>query len=282
MAGAVDPRAPIPLRDCGETLILLPGYPPRMSCNKRRISTLAALVLAAACGTANPYQGMTAEQVYQIAVTEYEEGEYGDAIQARERLMVSFTGFERAEDARMLLADAQFADGNYILARSEYQRFQDRYPTSPRASEAALGVCRSLVALSPIPQRDQDYTEQALGVCRNVAVDYRGSPASEQADSLAEEMRLKLAEKEFLNARFYHRRELFDSAIQYYEFVLELYPDTEWAPQALKGIYEANMAIGYDDLAEEARQRLLQEYPESQAAREIQANGATGLGDEVG
>lgn len=254
-----------------------------MSSPTRRISTLvAAVALLAGCGSANPYQGMTADQIYQRAVQEHEEGEHDNAIQALDRLFASFPGFERAEEARMLLAEAHFADGDYILARAEYQRFQDRYPTSPRAAEAALGVCRSLVELSPIPQRDQDYTEQALGVCSNVATDYRGTPQSERADSLAREMRLKLAEKEFLNAEFYFRRELYDSAIQYYEFVLDLYPDTEWAPRALKGIYEANMAIGYDDLAEEARQRLLEEYPESQAARDVRANGDAEVGDEVG
>lgn len=243
---------------------------------------VALLAFLTACGSANPYQGMTAEQIYQQAVQEFEEEEYDNAIRALDRLFVSFASFDQAEDARMLLARAHFANDDFILARSEYQRFQDRYPTSPRAPEAALGVCRSLVRLSPIPQRDQDYTQQALGVCGNVAVDYRGSAQAEQADSLARDMELKLAEKEYLNGEFYFRRELYDSAIKYYQFVLDLYPDTEWAPRALKGIYDANMAIGYDDLAEEARERLLREYPESQAAGEVRADGDTDVGDEVG
>lgn len=255
-----------------------------MSSPRRRTSILAvAAALLAACGTANPYQGMTSDQIYQRAVQEFEEEEYDNAIRALDRLFVTYAGFDRAEEARMLLADAHFANDDYILARSEYQRFQDRYPTSPRAAEAALGVCRSLVRLSPIPQRDQDYTQQALGVCGNVAVDYQGTPQAQQADSLAREMRLKLAEKEYLNGEFYFRRELYDSAIKYYQFVLELYPDTEWAPRALKGIYDANMAIGYEDLAEEARQRLLDEYPESQSARQVRADDdAVVGGDEVG
>lgn len=249
----------------------------------RRIPTLAAAVLlAAACGTANPYQGMTTDEIYEMAVREFEEGEYDNAVRALDRVLASDAGFERAEEARLMRAQAHFLDGDYILAQSDYRRFQQTYPTSPRAAEAALGVCRALVELSPIPQRDQDYTEEALAVCGNVATDYRGSPEAQRADSLARTMHLKLAEKEYLNGEFYFRRDLYDSAIKYWEFVLELYPDTPWAPRALKGIYDANTAIGYDDLADEALQRLLEEYPESRAAREVRANGDLEGGEAVG
>jgi hypothetical protein len=43
---------------------------------------------------------------------------------------------------------------------------------------------------------------------------------------------------------------------------------------ALLGIYRSNKAVGYDDLAEEAKKRLLEEYPDSPAAAELRANGA--------
>ena len=78
-----------------------------------------------------------------------------------------------------------------------------------------------------------------------------------------------LTGKEFNTGDFYFRRNLFDSAIKYWEFVINLYPDSEFAPDALLGVYRANMMIGYEDLAEEARQRLLLEYPDSDAATEV-------------
>lgn len=252
------------------------------SLTRSLVLLVASATLLSACGTANPYEGMTADQIYERAVQEFEQGEYDDAIRALDRLFASYAGFERAEEARLMMARAYFAKGDYLLARADFQRFQDRYPTSPRAAEAALGVCRSLAELSPIPQRDQEFTYQALDTCRNVSVDYAGTPEADEAGELAGAMRVKLAEKEYLNGEFYYRRELYDSAIKYWEFVLDLYPDTEWAPRALKGIYDANVAIGYEDLAEEARQRLLEEYPESAAADEVRADGAPEAGDAVG
>lgn len=244
----------------------------------RRFTVLAflALPLLGACGGSNPYQGMEPEQLYMLGQQKYEEGDWTDAIRALDRLLISFGTHERVSDARLLLAHAYYAKGDYLTARSEYQRFLDRFPGHGNAPVAALGICRSLGALSPVPQRDQSYTNEAIAICRNVVVDYGGTEEGQEAAALANAMRLKLAEKEYLNADFYFRRELWDSAIKYFEFVVQSYPETEWAPRALLGIYRSNMAIGYEDLADEARDRLLADYPDSPAAAEVRVNGASG------
>jgi outer membrane protein assembly factor BamD len=205
---------------------------------------------------------------------EFEARDWDDAIRALDRLLLGFGDAAEVADARLLMARAYSAKGDHLTARSEYQRFIDRFPGHAEAPTAALGICSSLVKLSPVPQRDQTYTNEALALCRNVGVDYAGTPQAEEAGRLAEQMRLKLAEKDFLSADFYFRRKLWDSAIIYYEFVVSVYGDTHWAPKALLGIYRCNKAIGYDDLADEAKERLLSKYPDSPAAAELRANGA--------
>lgn len=242
---------------------------------------LLVLLSLGACGTRTTYQGMTADQIYRLAQQEYAEGDYDNAVKALDRLFLSFAGFEESAAARFLLASAYYNKGDYLSARSEYLRFVDRYPSHPKAPDAALGVCKSLAALSPIPQRDQKYTNDALVVCRNVVVDYAGSPQSVEAAEIANRMRLKLAEKEFLNAEFYFRRKLYDSAIIYYRFVADLYSETPFAPKALLGIYRSNMAIGYDDLAEDALKELKERYPESPEAREVNTDGEKDAGGGV-
>lgn len=241
----------------------------------RRIVLGASIALVlGACGSSNPYQGMTDADLYGLGRQKYEERDWDDAIQALDRLLITFGSSELAADARLLLAHARFAKGDHLTAQADYQRFLDRYPGHEEAPVAALGVCRSLAEMSPKPQRDQSYTNDAISVCRNVVVDYASTPEAEEAARIANEMRLKLAEKEYLVADHYFRRDLYDSAIKYFEFVVQLYPETEWAPRALLGIYKANLEIGYDDLAEEAREELLRRYPDSAAAGEVRANGA--------
>jgi len=243
------------------------------STTRLSVAFAAFSLLLAGCSSSDAYQGLDAEQLYEIGLNEYEEGEWDNAVKALDRLLISFGTSDRIVAARMLLAHAYYGKGDYLTARSEYTRFLDRFAGHPDAPKAALGVCRSLVALSPEAARDQGYTLDAMSVCRNVVVDYAGTEEATTAADLSNQMRLKLAEKDFLNADFYFRRGLFDSAIIYYQSVADLFPETEWAPKALLGVYQANMGIGYDDLAEEARQRLLADYPDSEAARSISGDG---------
>lgn len=216
---------------------------------------------------------MDAEALFRLAENEMAEGDEDNAIDALERLTLSFGDWSRIADARLLLADAYFEQGEYLTARSEYQRFRDRFVGHPQAPVAALGECRSLAALAPIPQRDQTHTRDALTICGNVVIDYAETSEAGEARRIGEEMRHTLAEKEYLTGSHYFRRRQWDPAIKYFEFVIDLYPDTEFAPRALLALYRANLEIAYDDLAEEARERLLREYPDTEEAAEVRAEG---------
>ncbi|MEX2467630.1 MAG: outer membrane protein assembly factor BamD [Gemmatimonadota bacterium] len=234
------------------------------------------LALTACGGPSNRYQGMDAPALFIMAQQEADEGDIDNAIRTLDRLLLAHGDWTGVADARLFLGELYFEKEEYLTAASEYRRFLDRYPGHPRAADAALGRCRAFTELAPRPERDQTFTQQALIECGNTAADFAGMPQADEAADLAGEMRATLAEKDYLNGRFYLRRNIPDSAIKYFEFVVERYPDTEYAPLALLGIYHANMAIGYDDLADEARDRLLARYPDSEAASELGPDGSTG------
>ena len=239
----------------------------------RRALVAATLLAFAACGgRASPYQGMDAETLFRLAQTELEAGDRDDAIEALDRLLLAFGDWPRVPEARLLLANVHFEEEEYLTARAEYQRFLDRHSGHPSTPDAALGICRSLALLAPVPERDQGYTEEAIANCRNVVVDYGGLPEAREAAEISNGLRTTLAEKDYRTGEFYARRRLHDSAIIYYQRVADLYPETEWAPMALLGVYNANVEIGYDDLAEEARELLLSRYPESPAAAEVRGD----------
>jgi outer membrane protein assembly factor BamD len=243
----------------------------------RTVLLACAALTGVACGSsASRYQGIEPDELFRIATTEREEGEHDNAIEALDRILLQHGDWDRIPEARLMLGDVYFDKEDFLTARAEYRRFLDRYAGHPSSADAALGICRSLAGLAPRPQRDQTYTQEAMGACRNVVVDFAGRQQAAEAAQISNELRLTLAEKDFLNAEFYFRRRMYDSAIKYYEFVVNLYPESEQAPQALLGIYRSNQEIGYDDLAEEARLRLMREYPESEAAQEIQNIDAEG------
>ncbi len=237
-------------------------------------SVAASLGLAACGGGASQYQGIEPDALFQMAIAELEEGDRDNAVQVLDRLLIAHGDWDRLPEARLMLGDVYFERGDYLTARAEYTRFLDRYAGHPGSADAALGVCRSLAALAPEPERDQGYTLEAITSCRNVVLDFSGQEQSAEAARISNELRLTLAEKEFLTAEFYYRRELWDAAIKYYEFVSNLYPESEFAPPSLLGVYLSNHEIGYDDLAEDARDLLLQRYPDSDAATQIHVEEA--------
>lgn len=252
------------------------------SLSPSRVSLLAAclcILALAGCASGPRWQGLTASELFEMARSEFAAEKYGDASETLERLVLGASGFEQAAEAQLMLAEAYFLDEQFILAQSEYTRFIDRYPAHPRAPEAALGVCRANEALSPITQRDQTFTEQAVQVCQNVAADWAGQPAAEEAGSIAAVMRTKLAKKQYENGAYYLNRDVPDAAILYWQRLLSTYPESEWAPAALAGIIEAYTEIGYDDEVEAATTRLLAEYPDSPEAR---AHGGGGEGTSGG
>ena len=86
------------------------------------------------------------------------------------------------------------------------------------------------------------------------------------------EMRDKLARKLFVGGEFYFKHDLWDSALVYFEDLLERHPDADVAPRALLRMVQIYTELGYDDDAEAARQRLLSEFPDSAAAREVRTS----------
>lgn len=247
---------------------------PRLAC---AFGAVAALLVTSACGggSASRYAGMTADDLFALANERYESGDHGETIQVLDRILVAHGDWERIPEARLMLGNVYFERGDFLTARSEYTRFLDRYAGHPRSGEAGLGICKSLSSLAPNPERDQGYTQEAISSCRNVVIDFAGNPASTEAARISNELRHTMAQKEFLTGEFYYRRKLWDAAIKYYEFVANLYPESEFAAPSLLGVYRSNLEIGYEDLAGEARDLLLSRYPDSDAAEAIRAESAS-------
>ena len=234
---------------------------------------LSVLFMCAACSSAPPYAGLTASELFEYSRAASEREEWDEAVTALERLVQGAPGFDQMAEARMLLAQAYVNKGDYVTANSEFVRFSSTYPTHALMSEAALGLCRSNARLSPILDRDQHYTLQALSSCQAVTLDYPGTQEATEADSIHVVMVEKLARKDVSRGEFYFRRGLLDSGLIYFEQALQDYPGTTSAPAALLFIYRTYERLEYEEEATEARQRLLDRYPDSPEAEEIRDVG---------
>ena len=234
---------------------------------------LLALPLVVGCASGPRFQGLDQDQLYERAIQAFDEEDWDEAQAAAERLLFAYTSYDNEVEIRFLLAETFLNKEEYLSASSEYQRLLDRFPGHPSAGEASLGICRSYAELSPHTQRDQGYTLQAMSACQNVVADFPGTPAEIEAEEIWQRMNAKLGQTLFEEGEFYFRRKLWDSAILYFEDVLDSFPGTPAAPNALLHLYRCYVEIGWDDRAEEAKERLLERYPDSDAARDI-VNGS--------
>jgi len=213
------------------------------------------------------------EELYRIGLEAYQRERWQRAIDALQRFLFQDPGNEKADSAQFLIGESYFNQEQYLTAASEYLRLAQTRPAGPLADDARYRACQSYYELSPRPELDQEYTQEAIDQCRSVTLLYPGSPYSSEAVERTRELTDKLARKYYLNAEYYYKRRAYDSALIYLEHLVQTYPEASVEPEALGMLYDTYQRLGYRQEAEQTRQRLLTQYPESSQARELRERG---------
>jgi len=227
-------------------------------------------VSSAGCSTRQPAYGeMEPDAVLQRGMDALADRDWSDATIALEHFVFQYPTHPRQPEARYRLGEAHFGNRDFILAANEFSRLSIDYPAGPWADDARFMVCRSYQELSPRPQLDPEYTMGAIDHCNSLIAYYPDSEFVEQARAIVQEMTDKLARKALREGEFYYKRGALDPAVQVLEGLLTTYPSSSVIPDALLRLYEAYRELGYDIEANETRERLLRDYPDSAAAREL-------------
>ncbi|MEX2529745.1 MAG: outer membrane protein assembly factor BamD [Gemmatimonadota bacterium] len=237
----------------------------------RAVFGLLLACVIVACSSSPPYAGVSDDEIVEHGLAAYEAEDWDEVVESLGRVVLAVPNHPRGAEVRLALAEAYFEREEYLSAAAEFEMFLARYPSDGRAPNASIGICRSYAELSPHPQRDAEYTRRARDTCRNTVLDFQGTNIAEEAERIRVEMVEKLAQKEYEEGRFYERRDLYDSAILYYQDLVEQYPGTSWAPRGWAALYRTYQIIGWTEEAEEARSTLLSLYPNSPEAAELRA-----------
>lgn len=201
--------------------------------------TLAAFALISCRSQDLIRPGDTLEVAFSKAKAQYDAEEWSSAANAFETVVSIGRGTDLGQEAQFLLAESYYNNGRYLLAASEYDRYATFYPRSDRRELVDFKAAVCYYRLSPRYRLDQSYTRQALERFRLFNSRY---PSSERVDESSEyitELRNKLARKQYESAEFYKRTSRFSAAIVYYDLVLDNYPESKWAEEALVDKIEA-------------------------------------------
>jgi outer membrane protein assembly factor BamD len=211
------------------------------------------------------------DDLHARAVAAFEARNFGRAAQLYEVFVQYHHGDPRAPEARLNLGTSYQERRDYLTAATHFQRLLNDFPQSQFGLAARMGICESYYRLSPRPALDQDYTVSAMLHCESVAGYFPGTVPASRATGYVTEMRLKLAQKAYETGLFYMRRRAYDSAVVYFQQVVDQFPQTPLAATALRQMADVYTLQGYVEDAQEARDRLRRDYPNSPEAQGLSA-----------
>jgi outer membrane protein assembly factor BamD len=239
---------------------------------RRLAPALLVALFLPACTVFRKELPLTPEMAYVRGMNAYQAQRWARAAELIKRWVdANSAGDPRMPQALLALGTAHIHTGEYLTASSELLRLITDYPQQAEQQAARFRLCDAYHHLSPRAQLDQQYTETAITYCQSFAEYYGTTTQADTARTWVGQMREKLAYKSYLNGQFYLRRQAYDAAVIYFNDTANGFPDTPWAPAALARVVETYRKINYRDEAEETRQRLLRDYPQSAEARLLAA-----------
>ena len=242
---------------------------------------LVVVLLLAGCAGTGPLRHDSAEEAYKKGLQQFERGNYSQAIRYFQAVFNYGRSNEWADDAQFHLGRAYYQNEKYILAANAFNRFRTLYRQDERTEEAAYRRALAYYQLSPAYQMDQSKTQRAIEFFQVFMDEYPNSEFREEAQQRIQQLREKLAHKQYEAAQQYAQRGLYEAAALQYEGVFDQYPDTKWADNGLLGAVRSYMQ--YSELSVEGRKderlqlaidnyrRLVQLFPDSPLLKEAES-----------
>jgi len=140
---------------------------------------------------------------YQEALRLYNKRDYSKALVLFEDLSQKYRGRAEAEDLNYYYAYTLYRLSDYTTARYQFKSFADTYPASKNAEEARYMGAYCYYLESPIFSLDQENTYKAIDALQLFINLYPTSDRAAAAAKYIADLRGKLEDKAFENAKLY-------------------------------------------------------------------------------
>jgi outer membrane protein assembly factor BamD len=202
------------------------------------------------------------EQAYRIAKEKYDDHDYLAAIDDFSFIKIQFPGFTESDKVQFYLADSYYYRGEYILASYEFDNLIKKYQSKLVAeAKYKLGLC--YYQLSPKYSLDQEYTNYAVEELQLFVEQYPDDINVPDAKAKLQELKNKLAYKEYHTGELYMKNSDYHSASLYFNYVYENYIDSDWAGPAMLGHAEALINLYKYKEADKILERFYKTFPKS-------------------
>jgi outer membrane protein assembly factor BamD len=210
----------------------------------------------------NPYQGVSAEQLYQDAKNAMSKDQYSAAIKRLEALDTMYPFNDYAESAQIDLIYAYYKKEDYPSAAATAERFIHLYPRTKRVDYAYYMKAMSnfhqtrgaLANIFPVDNswRDPGSQSQAYSDFATLVQQFPASRYKANALQHMIYLRNMFAKRELNAARYYYQHRKYVAAVERAGYLVKTYPQAPTAQDALSILYYANLNLGLTSAANEA------------------------------
>jgi outer membrane protein assembly factor BamD len=228
----------------------------------------ALCALLAACAVKKPPTG---EDYYQQAQLNYTNKEYHAAIENYQYVVDKYPFSPYAEESEMKIGLAYYKDKDYAQAVAALDDFQRMHPTSKDLQLVSYYIAMSY--FDQVGREDQDQSKTELALARFTAIQQRfpESEFAELAKEKSEVCREVLARHQKVVGDYYYKRANFRAAESRLAELMQKYPDTPVAPDALWELGQALEKEGKRYSAAQAYAAMVQHYPNTPYAKQATA-----------
>jgi outer membrane protein assembly factor BamD len=206
---------------------------------KRRLLAILAICLL--------WLGGCSTQKVPTSADYYSQGEYlyghhiyKGAIENYQHLVDQYPFSPLAEEAELKIGLTYYRMEDYPEAISSFSDFVRMHPMNKELAMATYYLGMSYFKQMHGPTQDQSNTEAAIEQFRTLELRYPESDFAELAHQRIEVCRESLATSEYLIGQYYAKRANFPAAESRLAELMEKYPETPVAPQAL---YDLGMTL---------------------------------------
>lgn len=222
------------------------------------------------CSSSMDTTKFTPEEHFNYAMKLYNEGDYQPALQEFQNFVLQFSGSAFSDDAQYYLAMTYYQRKQYLLAAYEFSKLIKNISASPFVPDAQFMLAECYYQLSPAYQLDQSYTKKAIEEFQAFIDFFPSNKKVEEAEKKIKEMNDKLAEKEYRSAVIYEKMSYEIAAMKYYNYVVDTYHDTQYAPMALYNKIKIEVKKNLNNEALSDIGLFLSRYPNDVNAKELQ------------
>lgn len=173
------------------------------------------------------------EAKYAAAVNYFDKKDYYHALQLFEELISVYRGTSKAEKSYYYYAYCTYHVDDYTMAAYHFNNFVQTFPTSANAEEMQFMYAYCFYLDSPVSSLDQTSTLEAIDKFQIFINRYPSSSRVDECNQKIDELRLKLEEKAYNNARTYYRTENHKAAVVAFSNLIKDYPATQYKEEAL-------------------------------------------------